>query len=82
MTIDPNRQKIQRADWVTVVGSPTIVGTVWRLARDGSWADVHWRHGNKRMPTGKLIPQSYLTFGNWRIVDELREREMEAEAQR
>ena len=43
-------KQIQRADWVTCQGS-RVVGTVKRVARDGSWADVNWHSHTKRMPT-------------------------------
>ncbi len=70
--------QIKRADWVVVAGCPTVVGTVWRLAKDGSWADVHWANGRaKRMQTRVLRVRTSLRFGHWTITDENRARELQ-----
>ncbi len=69
---------VKRADWVTSNG---VLGTVQRVARDGSWADVKWNIGNghtKRMPTSVLTVQHTIPAGDYMITDMTRMRELEA----
>ena len=67
--------QIKRADWVTCQGS-RVVGTVKRVARDGSWADVNWHSHTKRMPTTALEVQTTIRFGEWEVTDITREEEI------
>ena len=74
-------QQIKRADWVTLPDFPGIVGVVQRIAKDGSWADVKWPAGTKRMPMEKLIVQHTITvdgweFGPWQVTDITRKKEL------
>lgn len=39
--------KLKRGDCVKFRGSP-LLGCVFRVARDGSWADVNWGTWTKR----------------------------------
>lgn len=53
---------LQRGDAVVMrgdLGTLTVVGTVLRVARDGSWADVRWASTTaswtKRMPDASRL---------------------------
>lgn len=69
--------KIKRADWVQAKRHPGLIGSVRRLANDGSWADVDWGPHSKRMPTWSLEPLHTIERGPWVITDVRRKAELE-----
>ena len=79
---------IKRGDWVTAKSCPTlngnqllVVGTVRRVARDGSWCDVRWRSGgvewSKRMPADSLVIRHTIPFLGGTVTDMTRQKELD-----
>jgi len=68
---------IKKSDWVTCVGFPPTYGTVRRVAKDCTWADVKWSNGNKkRMNTKALEVHSTISILGVDITDIMRENEL------
>ena len=79
--------KVKRGDWVTCFSDREAargghVGSVRRVARDGSWADVDWGEWRKRMPTQYLRVEATIglvgEMDGWEVTDLTREREIAA----
>lgn len=67
---------IQQSDWVSCIGNPGPIGSVKRVAKNGSWADVDWGPHVKRMPTRALKVETTITSGGFEITDITRQREI------
>ena len=67
---------MKRTDWVTCAGF-AMVGVGQRVARDGSWVDVKWPTGTKRMRPTKLTVQHTIKIGDYEVTDLTRQKEMD-----
>lgn len=57
---------MKRNDLVTIANFPYILGKVKRVARDGSWVDVHWTQDS----TGVSWAKRQRSVALLRLVDE------------
>lgn len=75
--------RLWRSDWVTTKEGG--LGSVIRIARDGTWADVRWRdpdmdpqEWSKRMPIASLFVVLTLPMpGGTTVTDTVREESLE-----